>query len=172
MSRILYFLMVCLLALCIPLVCSAQKQKHKDRVLWTKHVQGKLVGFEMGDYMHVEIRTTAGKKMSFFMGRGGLEYFLADNHTKTFDFTYSLVDAYIEEAGGYQRITRVKDARIGRLTYNAWANTHLEGMRDEDVERTYGKMVDKLILNKEEDNEDEQTPNSPGLQLPSERLKY
>src|SRR5437588_509861 len=118
MSKLFQLVIICTLALCIPLVCSAQK--HKDRVISTHHIQGKLVGFEMGDYLHADFRTTAGKKRSFFMGPNHLHYFLAVNNTNTFDLTYVLVDSWIEEAGGYQRITRLTDAHAGALTFRGW----------------------------------------------------
>ena len=145
----MYLFAVAILALCIPAAASAQK--HKDRVLSTKHVQGKLVGFEVGDYEHAEIKTTSGKKRSFYIGPSGLDAFLAAHHGKTFYLTYVVVNSYIEEAGGYQRITRLTNARAGALTFKAWyAAERKKYPKEEDFNDHYNKMIDKLTLNKDQ----------------------
>jgi hypothetical protein len=138
-----------MLALCIPIVCSAQK--HKDRVLSTHHFQGKLVGFEFGDYGHAEIKTKTGKKRSFFVGPSGLDAFLAVHQDKTFDFTYIVVKTYIEEAGGYQRITRLTNATSGNLTFKGWyAAERKKYPKEVDFNRHYNPLIDKLTLKEDQ----------------------
>ncbi len=146
MSRIMYLFAVGMLALCIPVVCSAQK--HKERVLATKHVQGTFIGFEQGDYFHVDIKTVAGKENSFFIRTPGLDAFLAVHQDKTFDFTYIVVKTYIEEAGGYQRITRLTNATSGALTFKGWyAAERKKYPKEVNFNRHYNPLIEKLTVN-------------------------
>lgn len=126
------------------LVNSAQR---RDRVIATRSVTGKLKGFEVGDYTHAVINLANGRENSYFIGPPGLDYFLALHKDEQMVLTYQIVDSYIPEAGGRQRIERLSGARAGRLTYAAWWRQMRAKHSLAQLDRMYGKAVEQLRLN-------------------------
>ena len=123
---------------------SAQK---RDKVIATKSVTGTLKGFEVGDYQHAVITLTNGKEESYFIGGVGLPYFLALHKDEPLVLTYQVVDSYIPEAGGTERIERLSGARAGKLTYASWWRKMRAKHSVAQLEKMYGEMVEKLRLN-------------------------
>lgn len=119
----------------------------RDKVIATKSVTGTLKGFEVGDYVHAVINLPKGKENSYFIGSPGLDYFLALHKGEQLFLTYQIVDSYIEEAGGVQRIERLNGARAGQLTYAAWWKRMRAKHSFEALDKMYSGMVEKLRLN-------------------------
>lgn len=126
---------------------AAKPAQNRDKVVATKSASGTLKGFEVGDYMHAVIKLTNGSEASYFIGQPGLDYFLAEHKDKPLVLTYQIVDSYIPEAGGSQRIERLSGARAGALTYAAWWKKQRAKHSFEQLEKKYGPVVEKLRLN-------------------------
>jgi hypothetical protein len=126
------------------LVNSAQR---RDKVIATRSATGTLKGFEVGDYMHAVINLANGKENSYFIGQPGLEYFLALHKDEPLVLTYQVVNSYIPEAGGSQRIERLSGARAGSLTYASWWKKMRAKHSLAQLDKMYGKAVEKLRLN-------------------------
>jgi hypothetical protein len=126
---------------------SAGPQRKRDKVIATRSATGTLKGFEVGDYQHAVINLANGEEKSFFIGEVGLPYFLALNKNATLTLTYQVVDSYIEEAGGVQRIERLSGARAGKQTYAAWWRKMRAKHSLAQLEKMYEGMVEKLRLN-------------------------
>jgi ribosomal protein L21E len=119
----------------------------RDKVIATRNVTGTLKGFEVGDYVHAVINLAKGKENSYFIGSPGLDYFLALHKGESLALTYQIVDSYIEEAGGVQRIERLSGARAGNLTYAAWWKKMRAKYSFNQLDKMYSGMVEKLRLN-------------------------
>lgn len=143
MKRIV--LILCLLGCVAPVFAQQQKPK-SDRVVSVKTVSGRTVGFEMGDYQHVEIRLTNGRRRSFFIFKPGLDYFLAVNKTKLLQLTYEVADVHIPEAGGVQRVERLRSAKFGNVTYESWWKSMRAKYSMEQLDNKYGPLVAKYKL--------------------------
>jgi hypothetical protein len=140
------FLIVCLLACVAPV--NAQQKPKSDRVVAVKTVSGRTLGFEMGDYQHVEVRLTNGRRKSFFIFKPGLDYFLALNKAKLLTLTYEVADVHIPEAGGIQRVERLRSAKYGTVTYESWWKEMTAKYTIEQLDNKYGPVVSKYQLNR------------------------
>lgn len=137
-----------LLLLVLALASFAPAQVSKKEIVKSTHtVRGKLVRFEMGDYVHVVIKDTKGKERSFFLGGVGLDFYLAANAGKSGSFTYQKVNAYVEEAGGRMDLERLESARIGKQGSVSWWKSLIKRMNVDDINKKYQPMVDKLTKN-------------------------
>lgn len=123
---------------------TAQK---RDKVIATRSATGTLKGFEVGDYVHAVIKLANGKENSYFIGAQGLDYFLALHKNQPLVLTYQIVDSYIPEAGGTERIERLSGARAGKLTYAAWWKKMRAKHSVAQLDKMYGKAVEDLKLN-------------------------
>lgn len=126
---------------------TARPAQKRDKLIATKSVTGTLKGFEVGDYQHAVITLANGKEESYFIGPMGLTFFLALHKGETLVLTYQVVDSYIPEAGGTERIERLSGARAGKLTYAAWWRKMRAKHSVDQLEKMYGGMVEKLRLN-------------------------
>ncbi|HEX8493154.1 MAG TPA: hypothetical protein VF658_09965 [Pyrinomonadaceae bacterium] len=126
---------------------SARRAQKRDKVIATRSARGTLKGFEVGDYQHAVITLANGKEESYFIGPMGLPYFLALHKDEPLVLTYQIVDSYIPEAGGNQRIKRLSGARAGKLTYASWWRKMRAKHSAAQLEKMYGGMVEKLRLN-------------------------
>ena len=142
MNRLL--LIICLLVFVAPVV--AQQNRKGDRVVAVKTVSGRTSGFEMGDYQHVEIRLTNGRRMSLFIFKPGLDYFLAVNKAKLLQLTYEVAEVHIPEAGGMQKIERLKSAKFGNMTYESWWKSMKAKYSMQQLDNKYGPLVEKYKL--------------------------
>ncbi|HEY0384516.1 MAG TPA: hypothetical protein VGC64_00825, partial [Pyrinomonadaceae bacterium] len=124
-----------------------QPAQKRDKVIATRNITGTLKGFEVGDYVHAVIKLSKGKEESYFVGSPGLDYFLALHKGEQLSLTYQIVDSYIEEAGGVQRIERLNGARAGKLTYAAWWKQMRAKHSFDALDKMYSGMVEKLRLN-------------------------
>jgi hypothetical protein len=113
---------------CVPVISQANggtesgQNNKPDKVLRTQRVKGSFIKFEVGDYTHVSIKKSDGKEASFWLGSNGevLMKFLVAHKGEPLVLTYQVVKSYIPEAGGYQTIERLVDARSGRETAAQW----------------------------------------------------
>lgn len=126
---------------------SASPAQKRDRVIATRTVRGTLKGFEVGDYTHAVIKLQNGKEESYFIGGMGVDYFLALHKDEPLVITYQIVDSYIPEAGGRQRIERISGVRAGTDTSAAWWRKMRAKSSVEQLDKKYGGMVEKLRLN-------------------------
>lgn len=125
-------------------------QKTKDIVKATKTMTAKLVGFEVGDYVHAILKDSKGKEHSMYICTPGVDYFMAQNKGKTMVITYQLVKSYIEESGGMLDIERVSDARLGKLTAKAWMQSQRKKMSFEQISKKYEPLIQMLVTNRGE----------------------
>ena len=134
-------------ALCLAFVTTgvAQGKIHPpDKIKATRTVRGTFVGFEMGDYLHAEIRKANGKRVSFFMGEPeSLRYFLALNKGKQLMLTYQIVDSYIPEADGMNTIERLVSARIGSETDTQWWRRIRRSGNSEKLRARYEELIER-----------------------------
>ncbi len=121
----------------------AQKNKKPEKVKAVKIIGGKFVNFEMGDYVHANIKKTDGKIKSFWLGSYKLEYFLAEYKNKPMSFTYEIVNDYIPEAGGNMTFERLKSAKFGTLTFESWIKQLEKKYTSEQIEKNYEGLVNK-----------------------------
>ena len=121
----------------------AQGKHPPDKVIATKTVNGKFLGFESADYLHAVIEKADGKKQGFFIGPPAMEYFLVLHLGEQLTLTYQVVDSYIPEAGGVERIERLTAAKAGTLTYAAWWASTKKKFTMAQLEKKYGKLVEK-----------------------------
>lgn len=121
--------------------------QRRDRVIATKTARGTLKGFEVGDYVHAVITLQNGKEESYYMHGGGIDYFLALHKGEPLVITYQIVDSYIPEAGGRQRIERISGVRAGGETYAAWWRKVRARNSISQLDKKYGKLVEQLRLN-------------------------
>jgi hypothetical protein len=120
---------------------SSQRKGHPERVRETKTLKGSFVHFELGDYLHAIIRKADGQTMSFFLIKPGMEYFLVLHKNEPLVLTYQIVDTYIPEAGGMERIKRLVTAKAGNLTYSVWWKT----IRTNFTMAQLGEKYDSLV---------------------------
>ena len=130
-------------ALCSSVVV-AQKTKG-EKVIATKHIQGRTVGFEQGDYQHVQIRMTNGKKTSFFIFKPGLDYFLALHKSSLLQLTFEVADVNLPE-NGLTRLERLTSAKSGAITYEGWWKQMRAKYSVEQLDNKYGPLVTKYQL--------------------------
>ena len=139
------------IAACLILCyCSSSivAQKSRERVLATKYITGTTVGFEMGDYQHVEIQLTKGKKMSFFIFKPGLDFFLAVHKESELQLTYEIANVNIPESGGLMKLERLVSAKTGTVTYENWWKQMKAKYSMEQLVNKYEPLVTKYQLNK------------------------
>ena len=95
-----------------------------ERLIATKRTSGRFDRFEVGDYIHVRIEDPRGETASYwaplFETGEPIVHFLVAHPKKTIALEYDVLDSCIPEAGGYQRIERLKSAAIDGLTAQAW----------------------------------------------------
>ena len=123
-----------------------QGSRRPDKVRETRTIQGRLVGFEFGDYLHVTIRKANDQKVSFFLMKPGLQYFLALHKSEPLTLTYQIVDTYIPEAGGMEKIERLISAKAGNLTYPVWWKAVRAKSSMAQLENKYDPLVQKSTL--------------------------
>lgn len=139
----LFTLACILLCLIIP---STLAQSKRDRVVAVKTIQGRTVGFEMGDYQHVTIKTPSGRQKSFFIFKPGLDYFLALNKNSMLTLTYEIADVDLPEAGGKTRIERLTSAKAGNVSFESWWKKVSRTNSIEQLDNRYGPLVRKYSL--------------------------
>jgi len=134
-----------LLVLFVSSLTIAQ-QKSDEKVISTKTVQGRTIGFQMGDYQHVDIRRTNGRRKSFFVFKGGIDYFLAVHKNSLVTYTYDVADVNIPENGGRTRVERITSAKIGNLTFEKWWKKETASSSIEELDKKYGPIVAKYEI--------------------------
>ena len=138
---IVLLVLSCLL-LCSAVLCAQQKSKG-EKVLAVKTIKGRTVGFETGDYQHVDILRTNGRRKSFFIFKGGLDYFLAIHKDDVVTYTYQVADVNLPESGGMTRVERLVSAKVGALTFETWWKKVRAKSSLEQLDKKYGPLVRK-----------------------------
>ena len=122
-------------------------QKHPDKIKATKHLTGKLAGFEVGDYTHSIVKPARGEQQSFFIGGGeGLLYFLVAHQGELANITYQQVKSWIEEAGGYTDIERISAASVGGTTSTAWWAAERKKSSLAKLRKKYDALLEKATV--------------------------
>ena len=124
---------------------SAQR-KRPDRVRETKTITGSFVGFEAGDYLHAIVKRSNGERISFFLMKPGIEYFLVLRKDEPLELTYQVVDTYIPEAGDMETIKRLIAARVSGQTYPAWWADIKTKFTVAQLRKKYGPLVDASTI--------------------------
>jgi hypothetical protein len=120
----------------------------KDTVISHHVLRGKLIGFEIGDYVHPVVRDGAGKKRSFFVNAHGLDYYLALHAGEMLELEYELVDSFFEEAGGVVRIERLVTATDGRLGAQEWWQMQRREHSLEQLHAQYELLIDQYTISR------------------------
>jgi hypothetical protein len=115
--RLTSSLVLVVISLLLPAVSWAQEPQ--DKVIATKNILASYVGAEIGDYHHAIFRTADGKEIDFWCS-GEMVEFLNKYKGKQINITYQIVDTYIREAGGVQRIEVMKDAKVENQSFSTW----------------------------------------------------
>lgn len=127
-------------AIASPQASSSQKEK----VLKTTTVKGKFVGYEVGDYVHARIVGTDGEEQTYYIGGGGMEYFLAEFHNKPGTFTVITVLSNIPEAGGMIEVERIESAKIGKVSSKSWWTSLRKRKSLAAIEKAYRPKIQKI----------------------------
>lgn len=118
-----------------------------DKIIATRTLNGSFVGFEMGDYLHAEIRKSNGKPLSFFIGGSeSLPYFLAANKDKQLLLTYQVLDSYIPEAGAIARMERLVAAKSGNETDQKWWKRISKSTNVNALRKKYDALVEQAMI--------------------------
>jgi len=125
---------------------SGQSKRRPDKIKATKTIQGRFVGFEVGDYYHAKIKKSDGEEVSFFFNKPGIEYFLVLHKNEPLELTYQVVDTYIPEAGGMQTIERLTAVKAGKQTYAAWWKDIRTKFTMAQLRKKYDPLVEKSII--------------------------
>ncbi|HEV2817172.1 MAG TPA: hypothetical protein VGW40_08130 [Allosphingosinicella sp.] len=104
----------------LVLTAAAQPGRAPDRVLRGETVTGRLVGWEMGDYLWARIAVRGREAMSAQPGPDPIGPFLEAHRGRPLQLRIDSVSTYIPEAGGMTEIQRITAARAGRVTASAW----------------------------------------------------
>jgi hypothetical protein len=128
-----------------PLALSQKKSK-AEKVISVKAIQGRTIGFQMGDYQHVDIRVKGGRHKSFFIFKAGLSYFLALHKNNQITYTYEVADVKIPENGGLTRVERLVNAKVGDLKFDSWWKDVSSKSTLEQLDDKYGPLVRKYEL--------------------------
>lgn len=134
-----------LLLVLLSSLAIAQKESD-EKVISTKTVQGRTIGFQMGDYQHVDIRRTNGRRKSFFIFKGGLDYFLAVHKNSLVTYTYEVADVNIPENGGKTRVERITSAKVGNLPFEKWWKQQTARSSVEELDKKYRQLVEKYEI--------------------------
>jgi hypothetical protein len=133
----------CLFLCLVPSLAFAQKKTKADKVISVATVEGRTLGFQMGDYQHVDIRRSNGRRKSFFIFKGGLDYFLAIHKDSLVSYTYEVVDVDLPESGGMTRVERLISAKVGNLTFETWWKKVSAKSSLDQLDDKYGPLVRK-----------------------------
>lgn len=148
-KTLMLFVVVSLIASAWSSEVHAQRSTKRDKVIAVKSIKGRTVGFEMGDYQHVEI-LTKGKKKSFFIFKPGLDYFLAVHKNSLLQLTYEIADVNLPEAG-VTRLERLVSASAGPVKYETWWMQMRKKYTVEQLDEKYGPLVSKYQLRQDND---------------------
>jgi len=139
-----------LLGLICLVTCSAglhaQQKSKGEKVIAVKYIKGRTLGFEIGDYQHVSVRLTNGKRKSFFILKPGLDYFLAVHKKSLLNLTYEIAEVNLPE-NGLTRLERVVSATAGSVRYEDWWKQMRAKHTIEQLDDKYGPLVSKYQLN-------------------------
>jgi hypothetical protein len=126
-------------------VCfTAPPNPGKDVIRSTRTVKGQFVAFEWGDYPHAIIKDAKGKETDYFFGADGIDFYLCTRAKKPGVFTIQKVNTYIQEAGGWQIIDRMSNAKIGAQDCKSWWKQESKAHTQEWIFKKYQPLVDKL----------------------------
>lgn len=126
------------------LVASPVQDNKKDKVLSTRTVAGKVVGFEVGDYVHVVVKNAKGQEESYYVGQFPTHYFLAAHANKALNLTVKKVSSFFEEAGERMEVERIDGATYGKLTVAAWWKAERKKASEKALIDKYEKVITKL----------------------------
>jgi hypothetical protein len=116
-----------------------------DRAIRTGTVSGKLLAFQWGDYLHLAVRTRSGEEKWFFVDHHCLTYFLPLHHHKTIALHYRVLDRYVPEAAGMQRMEAAFDASVDGQKCTDWMRgqraTKSHAQIDEEFEPLFKKYL-------------------------------
>ncbi|MCW5942040.1 MAG: hypothetical protein KIS66_07395 [Fimbriimonadaceae bacterium] len=116
----------------------------KDKVLSTKTVTGTVIGFEVGDYVHVVVKDAKGKEGSYYAGPFPTHYFLAAHVNKPLKLTVNKVSSFFEEAGERMEVERIDGASYGKLSVAAWWKAERKKASEKKLIDKYEKAIAKL----------------------------
>jgi hypothetical protein len=91
--------LVAVIALAAMWIAVAEKRPNPDKKLASRQVTGHVVGYQVGDYAHVIIRSKLGKEYSFFVDDDIC--FLASNLEEILAVEYDEIERFFSEGGGY-----------------------------------------------------------------------
>lgn len=126
------------------LFASPVQDTKKDKVLSTKIITGKVVGFEVGDYVHVVVKDAKGKESSYYAGQFPTHYFLAAHANKNLSLTVKTVSSWFEEANERMEVERIDGASLGKLTVAAWWKAERKRASEKKLTDKYEALIAKM----------------------------
>jgi hypothetical protein len=129
-----------LVLMLLVLAAAAQPGRAPDRVLRTETVAGRLVGWEMGDYLWAQIRAGNQAVEAAQPGPGPIGPFLEAHRGRLLTITIATVSTWVPEAGGMSEIRRITDAREGRVTAQFWWR-HLTPTQRRGVQSDFERAI-------------------------------
>lgn len=90
-----------------------------ERLLRSETLSGRLVGWEMGDYLWAQLAVGRARR-SAQPGPDPIGPFLEAHRGRTLTIRIDTVSTYVPEAGAMTEIARIGAARDGRVTAQRW----------------------------------------------------
>jgi hypothetical protein len=122
----------------------APQAQQAERILRVAQIRGKLIGFQLGDYLHANFMADDGKERSFFILTQGIDYFLALHRGQKVEVTYEVVNQFIPETGQRETIERIADVRPGNQRYSKWWEAVSREMSYDEIDKRYEPLVTDL----------------------------
>lgn len=92
-----------------------------DKLLGSGQLQGQLLGFQQGDYIHAVVRSDEGKIIDFFVGiEDGC--FLAINKDNGLHIEYNNIERYFPEGQAYYPASVITEVKSADSDLSSWQN--------------------------------------------------
>jgi hypothetical protein len=111
--------------------------EHPDKVYGRGSSQGKVLSFNMGDYLHVNFGNEKNKS-DYWLMNGEIAYYLASHKAQTISIKYVDADVWLPEPSAYQRMKWINDANTTEDTFDLW---YAKVAKDS---LSYRKLTDQL----------------------------
>ena len=120
------------------------EERHDPEVLEVAEIEGRLVGYFVGDYVHAAFCTPGDSLVSFMLyGNVDADYFVASHVGTQMQVTYQVLKYGVREAGD-EPILVLAGARIGELRSSTWWANVIAGMGHDRATDAYEALVTAL----------------------------
>jgi hypothetical protein len=123
-----------------------QNDESLEKIRAIETIKGKLIKFEIDDYIHAIIKKSNGKKESFFIcNEDVLDYFLALHKGKQLTLTYQVSDTYLPDSSTKITSKCLTSAKVGNQTFESWSEEMSKKYTFGDLYTKYEHLVDSSV---------------------------